>query len=176
MGNTPGESRLPAILGPGAGSLKSHVSAAPSYNPRGPRRGRSRVTQSTSTPPGVWLSVAFFAVSGVLEIALSIHDAPRPLSFAMAWQATGGGLLHFLLAWGLWKRIALCRSVAMVYCLAAIVTYVVAVGLALAHAPLHFPSSVVVQSLFQVPSCALLFPFLRSPAASALFPRPLFGP
>ena len=62
------------------------------------------------------------------------------------------------------------------YCLAAIVTYVIAVGLALAHAPLRFPSSIVVQSLFQVPSCVLLFPFLRSPAASALFPRPLFGP
>ena len=52
----------------------------------------------------------------------------------------------------------------------------IAVGLALAHAPLRVPSSVVVQSLFQVPSCVLLLPFLRSPAASALFPRPLFGP
>lgn len=134
------------------------------------------MTQSTSTPPGVRLSVAFFLVSGVLEIALALRDAPRPVPFATAWQATGAGLLHFLLAWGLWKRIAFCRSVAMVYCLAAIVTYVIAVGLALAHAPLRFPSSVVVQSLFQVPSCILLFPFLRSPAASALFPRPLFGP
>jgi hypothetical protein len=119
-----------------------------------PKRGRPRVTRYTSTPPGVWLSAAFFAASGLLEIAL----------------------LHFLLAWGLWRRIAFCRSVAMVYCLAAVVTYVVALGLALAQAPLRFPSSVVVQSLFQVPSCVLLFPFLRSPAASALFPRPLFGP
>ena len=134
------------------------------------------MTQSISTPRGVWLSVAFFAVSGVLEIALAWHDAPRPVPFATAWQAAGAGLLHFLLAWGLWRRIALCRSVAMVYCLAAIVTYVIAVGLALAHAPLRFPSSIVVQSLFQVPSCVLLLPFLRSPAASALFPRPLFGP
>ena len=140
-----------------------------------PKR-RSRVTQSTSTSPGVWLSALFFAVSGVLEIALAVHDAPHPVPFLTLWQASGAGLLHFLLAWGLWRRIAFCRSVAMVYCLAAIVTYVIAVGLALAHAPLRFPSSVVVQSLFQVPSCVLLFPFLRSPAASALFTRPLLGP
>jgi hypothetical protein len=141
-----------------------------------PKRGRSCVTQSTSRSPGVWLSASFFAVSGVLEIALAVHDAPRPVPFATVWQATGTGLLHFLLAWGLGRRIAFCRSVAMVYCLAAIVTYVIAVGLALAHAPLLFPSAVVVQSLFQMPSCVLLFPFLRSPAASALFPRPLFDP
>jgi hypothetical protein len=141
-----------------------------------PKRGRPRVTRYTSTPPGVWLSAAFFAASGLLEIALALHDAPRPVPFDTVWQATGGALLHFLLAWGLWRRIAFCRSVAMVYCLAAVVTYVVALGLALAQAPLRFPSSVVVQSLFQVPSCVLLFPFLRSAAASALFPRPLFGP
>ena len=61
----------------------------------------------------------------------------------------------------------------MVYCLAAIVTYVIVVALALFGAPLRFPSAVVVQSLFQVPSCALLFPFLRSPRAAELFPRPL---
>ena len=134
------------------------------------------MTQSSSRSPGVWLSALFFAVSGVLEIALAVHDAPHPVPFTTLWQAMGAGLLHFLVAWGLWRRIAVCRSVAMVYCLAAIVTYVIAVGLALAHAPLRFPSSVVVQSLFQVPSCVLLFPFLRSPAASALFPRPLFGP
>lgn len=132
--------------------------------------------QPSSTPRGVWLAAAFFAVSGVLEIVLALHDAPRPVPFTTVWQATGGGLLHFLLAWGLWRRMALCRSVAMVYCLAAVLTYLAALALALAQAPLRFPDSVVVQSMFQVPSCVLLFPFLRSPAASALFPRPLFGP
>jgi hypothetical protein len=128
----------------------------------------------SSTPRGVWLSAGFFAISGVLEIALALFDAPRPLPLDTLWQALGAGLLHFLVAWGLWRRIALCRSVAMVYCLAVVVTYLAALVLALAHAPLHFPSSVVVQSLFQVPSCVLLFPFLRSAQASALFPRPLF--
>jgi hypothetical protein len=134
------------------------------------------VTRSTATPPGVWLSVLFFAVSGVLEILLAVHDAPRPIPFTTLWQASGTALLHFLVAWGLWKRIALCRSVAMVYCIAVVVTYLVALALALGQAPLRYPAYVVVQSLFQVPSCVLLFPFLRSEAASALFPRPLLGP
>src|SRR5262249_18278837 len=98
-----------------------------------------------------------------------------PLPFGTLWQALGAGLLHFLLAWGLWRRIALCRSVAMVYCLAVVVTYLAALVLALAHAPLRFPPSGVVQSPYQVPSGVLLFPFLRSPRASVLFPRPLFG-
>ena len=127
-------------------------------------------------PPGVWLSALFFVASGLLEILLALHDAPRPVPFTTVWQATGTALLHFLVAWGLWRRIALCRSVAMVYCIAVVVTYLSALALALGQAPLRFPAYVVVQSLFQVPSCVLLFPFLRSPAASALFPRPLIGP
>jgi hypothetical protein len=61
----------------------------------------------------------------------------------------------------------------MVYCLAALVTYLVAVGLALGGAPLQFHSALVVQSLYQVPSCALLLPYLRSARAAALFARPL---
>jgi hypothetical protein len=138
--------------------------------------GPPPVTQSSSTPAGVWAPTAFFVVSGLLEIGLGLHDAPRPVPFAAVWQATGAGLLHFLLAWGLWNRIALCRSVAMVYCLAVVLTYLTALGLALAQAPLAFPSSIVVQSLFQVPSGVVLFPFLRSAQASALYPRPLFGP
>ena len=69
------------------------------------------VTQPSPAPHGVWLSAAFFAVSGVLEIALALHDAPTPLPFTAAWQAAGAGLLHFLVAWGLWRRIAVCRSV-----------------------------------------------------------------
>jgi hypothetical protein len=76
-------------------------------------------------------------------------------------------------AWGLWERIALCRTVAMVYCLAALVTYVAAVTLAVGGAPLRFPASVVLQSIYQVPSCAVLLQYLRSPRAAELFPRPL---
>ena len=108
-------------------------------------------------------------------MALAIYESPRPLAFDLVWQALGRGLLHLLLAWGLWRRIALCRSIAMVYCLAAVVTYGAALALAMAQAPLRFPPSVVIQSLYQVPSCMLLLPFLRSPQAATLFPRPLFG-
>jgi hypothetical protein len=64
----------------------------------------------------------------------------------------------------------------MVYCLAMLTTYGVVLGMALAHAPVNIPDSVKLQSLLQVPSCALLLPFLRSARASQLFPRPLFGP
>jgi hypothetical protein len=64
----------------------------------------------------------------------------------------------------------------MVYCIAAVVTYGIALALAFAEAPVRFPPSVVLQSLYQVPSCLLLLPYLRSPDAAAAFPRPLFGP
>ena len=126
-------------------------------------------------PLGVWAASGFFAVSGALELALALWDAPVPRGFAPVWEASGRAVLHFLVAWGLWRRLALCRTVAMIYCLAAVVTYLAAIAMALARAPLQFPASVVVMSLVQVPSCALLFPFLRSPRGAALFPRPLLG-
>jgi hypothetical protein len=128
-----------------------------------------------TTPRGIWLSAAFFALSGVLEIGLGVADAPRPLAFWPVWEALGRGVLCLLLAAGLWSRLAVCRSIAMVYCLAVIATYAVVIAMALLQAPVRFPLSVMVLSVFQVPSCALLFPFLRSLEASRLFPRPLFG-
>jgi hypothetical protein len=129
----------------------------------------------SSVPRGVWLCSGFFFVSGLAEIGFSVYEAPHPLTFDFAWQALGRGLLHLLLAWGLWRRVALCRSIAMVYCIAAVLTYGVALALAIAQAPLRFPPSVIFQSLYQVPSCVLLLPYLRSPNAAAHFPKPLFG-
>jgi len=126
-------------------------------------------------PGAASLAVAFFAVSGALEIGLAFADAPRPGLEAL-WEALGRALLHALLAAGLWRGYALCRTLALVYCLAALVTYAVVLALALGGAPFRFPPSVVVQSFVQVPSCALLFPWLRSPAAARAFPRPLVGP
>ncbi len=126
-------------------------------------------------PRGIWTSAAFFAMSGLLEIVLGVFEAPRPLTFWPIWEALGRGLLCLLLAAGLWSRLALCRSIAMIYCVATVVTYAVVLAMALLQEPVRFPPSVVVLSTFQVPSCALLFPFLRSPEASRLFPRPLFG-
>lgn len=126
-------------------------------------------------PRGVWVSSAFFVLSGLVEIGTAVYET-RPLAFWPLWDAFFRGALHFVLAWGLWRRLALCRSVAMVYFLAMLITYGVVLGLALAQAPVSFPDSVKLQSLIQVPSCALLLPFLRSPRASQLFPRALFGP
>jgi hypothetical protein len=82
-------------------------------------------------------------------------------------------MLHWLVAAGLWRRLALCRTVGIVYCLAALVTYAAVLGLAFGRAPVRFPPSVIVQSLVQVPSCAVLLPWLRSPKAARAFPRPL---
>jgi hypothetical protein len=120
------------------------------------------------------VTAAFFAGGGVLEVGLVLYELPRPLPFWPVWEAVGRAILHLLLAWGVWKRLAFCRTVAIVYCLAMLVMYPVVLGLALARAPLRFPASVVVQSLYQVPSCALLLPFLRSARAAALFPRSLW--
>jgi hypothetical protein len=125
-------------------------------------------------PRAATLAVAFFAVSGALELALAFLDAPHPTLGAL-WEALGRAMLHGLLAVGLWRGLALCRVLALVYVLAAVVTYACVLALALAGAPVAFPPSVIVQSLVQVPSCALLLPWLRSAAAVQAFPRPLLG-
>jgi hypothetical protein len=127
------------------------------------------------TPVGVWVTAGFFALGGLIEIILAAVELPRPLAFWPAWEALGRSLLYLILAAGLWRRIALCRSIAMVYCLAALATHAFVLVLAFAQAPVRFPTSVFVHSLYEVPSCALLFPYLRSPRAAVLFPRPLFG-
>jgi len=129
----------------------------------------------TDTPRGVWITTGFFIVSGILEIATSLADGPGSLSFMRVWEVLGRGLLHFVIAAGLWRRVALCRSIAIIYCVATVLTYVVALGLAFTQTQLRFPPSVVIQSLFQVPSCVLLTPYLWSPRAAELFGRPLFG-
>lgn len=128
-----------------------------------------------ANPKGVWATAGFFAAAGVLEIGLALWEAPRPLTFWPLWEALGRGLLHLMLAWGLWRRVALCRTIAMVYCLAVLATYAVVLGLAFAQAPVRFPSSVVLKSLYEIPSCTLILPYLRSLEASLLFTRPLFG-
>ena len=128
-----------------------------------------------AVPTGVWVTAGFFAAGGVLHLGVALHDLPRPLALWAVWGAVGRALLSMLLAWGLWRRIALCRSVAMVYCLAVLTTDLVVLGLAFARAPVRFPDAVVWESLYEVPSCALLLPYLRSSRAAALFPRSLIG-
>jgi hypothetical protein len=124
----------------------------------------------------VWVSAAFFTLAGLLDLVLSIRELSHPLPFWPVWEAVGRLIFHLLLAVALLRRLALGRWIALVYCLAALVTYGVALVLAVADAPVRFPPSVVVGSLFQVPSCALLLPWLRSTEALLSFRRPLFGP
>jgi len=126
------------------------------------------------TPRGVSLSVAFFVLSGLLELGAGVSEMAT-LRFWPLWEAVGRGLLHVLLALGLRHRFAFCRTIAMIYCLATLLTYGAALGLALARFPIHAPPSVVLLSAFQVPSCALLLPYLRTAEARAFFTRPLFG-
>jgi hypothetical protein len=124
-------------------------------------------------PSGVRWAALFFASNGLVNMTLALAEIPRPLGFWPVWQALGNGLLYALLAMGLLRRLALCRSVAMVYCLASLVTYTTVLALAFAQAPFAFPRSVFVSSLFEVPSCALLLPYLRSTEAALFFRRPL---
>jgi hypothetical protein len=130
------------------------------------------MNEPNSGSRGVVLAAAFFAAAGALEVGLALA-APHPAGLEPVALAFGRGSLDVLLALGLARRSALCRTIALVYCLASVTTYAVALSLALGGAPLRFPAAVVVQSLFEVPSCSLLFIYLRSPRASADFTRPL---
>jgi hypothetical protein len=125
-------------------------------------------------PRALLLAVSFFAVSAVLEVVLAFVDAPRPTLVAL-WEALGRAVLPALLAAGLWRGFSLCRTMALVYAIAALVTYLVVLAMAVGGAPVRFPPSVIVQSLVQVPSCALLVPWLRSPAAAGVLRRRLLG-
>ena len=122
-------------------------------------------------PRAVWVAAAFFAVGGLLEIACAVYEAPRPIAFGPVWEGFGRALLHLLLAVGLWHRLSLCRVIAMIYCLVMIITYAAALLVAFSGALVQYPPSVIVQSLYQVPSCLLLFPYLRSEDAALLFTR-----
>jgi hypothetical protein len=130
--------------------------------------------KDTVPPLGVWLPAAFFVASGLLDAGLSIFGAGHPVDFDTAWIAAGRGLMNVVLAIGLWRRFALCRSVALMYCLGAVTAYALAILLAITHQPLTYPPTVVVGSAFEVPSCVVLFVHLRKEEAGRLFFRPLF--
>jgi hypothetical protein len=125
-------------------------------------------------PRGVFWPAAFFLASGVLDGTLNLVQAGDRADLTMVWTIVGRSLMSAIVAYGLWHRLALSRSIALVYCLASIVTYGVALGLAFARQPVHFPPAVVIGSAFEVPSCVLLFFWLRSREAAALFVRRLF--
>jgi hypothetical protein len=127
-------------------------------------------------PAGLYWSTGFFVAAGLLELLLPATTDPGARTFVRLWEAAGKATLDFLVAAGLWKRLALVRSVAMVYCLGAILVYAAALALAFAGAPFRYSQALVIASLFEVPSCALLYPWLRSAEAGSVFTRPLVGP
>lgn len=124
-------------------------------------------------PRGVWATSGYFVVAGLMEIGAALAELPRPLAFWAVWGVLGRGLLHLVLALGLWHRIALCRWVAMIYCLAVLVTYAVVFVLAYSQAPVRIPPALVFKSLIEIPSCALILPYLRSEQAAVVFTRGL---
>ena len=126
-----------------------------------------------NVPQGVWAAAGFFALAGMLEIVLAVIDRPSEHAFWPIWEGVGRGLIDGLLALGLWNRLALCRTIASLYCIATLITYALVVGMAVAGTPARYSPSVVVQSLYHIPSCALLLPYLRSPQAAVVFTRPL---
>ncbi len=132
-----------------------------------------RATGAAIASPGLYWAVAFFATAGLLEVALPVLTDPGSRSFVRVWESVGRGTLDLLVAFGLWRRVALVRSIAMIYCLAALATYGAALALAWAAAPFQFSRALVLGSLFEVPSCAVLYRWLRSQAAAAIFTRPL---
>ena len=127
-----------------------------------------------STPRGAVIPAAFFLASGLLDGVLSLSTATQPLGFDTVWTVTGRCLMNVVLAYGLWRRIALCRSIALVYCLATVITYAFALAFAYAREPLHYSTALIVGSAFEVPSCVLLFAYLRSSEAGTVFVRPVF--
>lgn len=133
-----------------------------------------KAAPASTRPRALVLAVSFFTLSAVLEVALAFVDAPRPTALGL-WEAMGRAVLPALLAAGLWQGFSLCRTTALVYALAALVTYAAVLVMAMGGAPVRFPPSVIVQSLLQVPSCALLVPWLRSPAAAHALRRRLLG-
>jgi hypothetical protein len=83
-------------------------------------------------PIAAHFCAGFFVLSGALELAFPLVQGATP---GALWSGLGQALMHWLVAGGLWGRLSLCRVLALVYCLAALVTYAVVLGLALAQAP-----------------------------------------
>jgi hypothetical protein len=120
------------------------------------------------------MASGFFAFGGLLHFGLALLAPEHPPRFWDLWDAAGQGLLSWGVAWGLIRRLSLFRSIALVSCAVMILTYLVALGLAYWHTRANFPRAVIIESLYEIPSSALLLPYLLSPEAAATFSRPLF--
>jgi hypothetical protein len=121
---------------------------------------------------GVWAASGFFALCALLEIGAAAL-APSP-GFWDLWDASGRSLLYVFVAAGLFRRIWFFRLLAAVYCVVILLTYAAVIVLAYSRTRAVFPTSLIVRSLFEIPSAALLLPYLRSSGASATFSRSFF--
>lgn len=122
---------------------------------------------------GVFLVSGFFVVGGLLHLGLAIFAAPSGPEFWAIWEAAGRGILSAALGWGLFRRLSLFRSVALIYCVLMLLTYLSALVLAYTRAPAVFPSALILESLYEIPSCALLLSYLSSSEAGVVFSRSL---
>ena len=141
--------------------------------------GRAAIERGAHNGPvetrrGVYAAVGFFALGGILHFALAAAIPDHPREFWDLWDAAGRGLLSWGVAWGLWKRLSLFRSIATVYCVVMLLTYLVALGIAYSGKPAAHPLSLVIESVYEIPSCALLVPYFVSPEATQVFSRSLF--
>ena len=123
---------------------------------------------------GAYVAAAFFAFGGVLHFALTLFAGEHPAGFWELWDAAGRGLLGWFVAWGLLRRLSVFRAVASVYCVVMLLTYLCALLLAYTRTPAAFPRSLIGESLYEIPSCALLAPYLLSSEAAQVFSRSLF--
>jgi hypothetical protein len=114
----------------------------------------------------------FFILGGLLHFALALFQPGQ--SFWSLWEAAGRGLLSWVVAFGLVRRLAVFRSIAAVYCVVMLLTYLAVLGLAYAHTVANYPTPLIVESLYEIPSCTLLVPYLLSERAGEAFHRPLF--
>jgi hypothetical protein len=120
----------------------------------------------------VGLTCGYFALAGLLELGTSLVEARPPL-FWPIWDAVMRACGHAILALGLYRRLAVCRTIAMVYCVTIVILYAFVVAFALAQEPFQYPASVVIQSLFHVPTGVLVLRYLRTPEAARAFQRRL---
>ena len=123
---------------------------------------------------GIRIAAGFFAFGGLLHIGLAVFATSFPPRFWDVWEASGRGLLSFVVAFGLLRRLSFFRSLAWVYCAVMLLTYLAVLVFAYTKTPGVYSSSLIVESLYEIPSCALLLPYFLSREAEEAFSRSLF--
>lgn len=124
---------------------------------------------------GVFVAAGFFALGGVLDVGFAVFLPSQP-GFWGVWEAAGRSLVSLVVAFGLFRRLALFRFLAAVYCVAMLLTYAVVLFLAYSGTEASFSRALILQSLYEIPACGVLLPYFRSVEAEEAFSQPLFRP